>query len=202
MNDTQKSASTWPPFCCVAAFVARALQHFGHTVIDHRELTLALGIRVSPEKKNLWALPVEADPNLGGLLVSDAKRSVPEVLRQYSDDLHFRHVRFNVITLGLYSDALDQSLNQGCVVGAGFNRAVLTGKQGTIRHVSRISNTQDYSRVSLIDDTYGSPPCRTEVDWAVLEHAVYSVNDGFWIIGRTDSMKLELAPEWENARNG
>ena len=73
MNRNTKMDDAWPPSCCVAAFVAKALEHFGHSLLDRSQLARELGIRVGPGQVNPWDLPVEIDPNLQGLIVSDAK---------------------------------------------------------------------------------------------------------------------------------
>jgi hypothetical protein len=194
MNDNIKMTGVWPPCCCVAAFVFESLRQLGYAVLDRAALARQLGIRVGPDKANPWNLLVDPDPNLQGLLVSDAKRLLPNILKQYDQNLRFRHIPFRTVMFELYAEVLDQALNQGCVAGVGFNKAVLLAESGTVRHVTRIRPVDDREKVLLLDDTCGVPARRTFVEWGILEKAVHSVNDGFWIIGRVNRINFDFVP--------
>ena len=163
---------------------------------------MSVRIYVGPGKENPWDLPIEADPNLQGLLVSDAKRRLPNILKRYNQNLRFRHIPFCTVTLGLFEEVLKQALKQGCVVAVGFDNAILLAKSGIIRHVARIIPVSDRRNVILLDDTYGTPARRTIIEWEHIEKAVYSVDDGFWIIGPTDGVKLDLVPNESDTYNG
>lgn len=190
MNNYEKIADAWPPACCVAAFIAEALRQFGHPILNRRTLAKQLGIRVGPNKENPWHLTEESDPDLQGLLVSDAKKLMPKILKQYDKNLGFRHIPFRTVAFGLFEEVLNHALKQGCLVAVGFNKAMLFSEEGIIRHVARITTVNDGLKVLILDDTYGVPARQTIVEWRYLEEAVYSVDDGFWIIGRTDQLEF------------
>lgn len=202
MNSKIKMDDAWPPCCCVAAFVAKTLEYFGHSLLDRSELARKLGIRVGPEKANPWDLPIETDPNLQGLLVSDAKQRVPVILKRFDPNLRFRHIPFCTVMFNLYKEVLDQAIKQGCIVAIGFNNAILLSMSGIIRHVARIMPTDDPRTVILIDDTYGTSAPHMIFDWEQIERAVYSGDDGFWIIGPSDRLKFDFVPNDTEPKNG
>lgn len=196
----QKPMEPWPSECCVAAFVVAALAQLGYSGTDRVGLARRLGTRVGPDKPNPWGLTVESDPKLVGVQVADAKRLVPPVLKEFNDDLCFRHVPFSKITLGLFAELLNQILSRGAIAGIGFNYAPFVGRSDTLRHVVRIIPTSDAEKVMLLDDTVGSPPREFLATWAELIPQVHAVSDGFWIIGRRGSMRLDYAPAWDEER--
>ncbi|MFL6277393.1 MAG: hypothetical protein ACJ74G_19585, partial [Blastocatellia bacterium] len=108
--------------------------------------------------------------------------------------LAFWHVPFCQVTLGLYPECLDEALSRGCVVGVGFNYSLLKGHSQTLRHVLRVAPTGNSDEALLMDDSAGQPAPEQYVRWIDLETAVYSINDGFWIIGPEAAMReIELA---------
>lgn len=176
------ATSEWPPGCCVAAFVAAALMQLGHRVIDRAFLARKLGTSVGPKEANPWQLIVEPDPLLRGVLASDARRRVPPLLREFDEQLSFRHVPFRMVTLSLYQELLEEAVSKACVVGIGFNYSLLRGQLDRHSHVTRIIPTPDPRHVLLLDDSTGAVT-RTNVNWRNLEDAVNSIDDGFWIVG-------------------
>lgn len=192
-----QSLKKWPPDCCVAAFVATALKLLGYPKIDYMRFAHELGIRVGPDCNNPWGLPVASNQELRGVSPFAAERILPILLAGFGNNLFFRHIRFSYVTLGLFNELLNEALNKGGIVGIGFNYARLKGCTGQIRHVVRIKTMNDPNKAVLIDDTAGVPPHSIEARWDDIELDVYSVNDGFWIIGPLESMRLEYASPWE-----
>lgn len=182
----------WPPCCCVAAFVAKALECLGDSKIDRSLIARQLGLKVGPTDENPWGLEVIHDPDFRGLTVTEAEQSIGAVLAAHSHGLAFRHIPFNTVTFELYQNVLEEATAKGCIVGVGFDYGRLTGKPGLRRHIARIIAGPDERSVVLLDDSAGSSPERYAVDWQALERAVYDIYDGFWIVGPGTGLSFDL----------
>jgi hypothetical protein len=194
MNDRTLMTDSWPPGCCVPAFVAAALKIFGHTIVERRLLAHQIGIKISPGIWNPWNLPIQPDPDLAGLLPSEAEERLPKLLKEYDTPLSFRHIPFRFVTLGLWEGLFGQAHKRGCAVAVGLNNAMLQSEAGRLRHVARILPSIDPRKIMVLDDSFGIPPREMTVYRELLERAVHSVDDGFWIIGTEDSLEFDLAP--------
>ena len=192
----KRDATAWPPFCCVAAFVAASLEKLGHTHIVQSTLAQKLEIAVAPTCRNPWNLRVEIDPLRQGLKADAAEEQIPSVLKTFDPKLSFRHVPLSQITLGFVEDVLAQATSRGCVVGIGydFNRMGGTG-HAVMSHVARIEPADDSEHVVILDDSESSPPDRRVVRWLELLPAVTALNDGFWLIGIEDRLNLGFTPD-------
>lgn len=191
MDKNCQIRNAWPPCCCVAAFVETALLQLGFSVSDRGSLARELGIKVGIEKLNPWNLNIVKEPRYEGLTVSEAIINIPKVLNGYSSELSFRHIPFNKIAFGLFNEVLHEAYKKKFVIGVGFNSEIINKRPGIIRHVTRIEPLPDHLKATLLDDSLGSLPPSINVDWILLEEAVYSVDDGFWIIGCADIINLE-----------
>jgi 5-amino-6-(D-ribitylamino)uracil---L-tyrosine 4-hydroxyphenyl transferase len=177
-------ATSWPPFCCVAAFVAASLEKLGHAHIDRKKIALELGISVAPTSHNPWNLQVEANPLLQGLTVAAAETRIPRLLMAFDPKLSFRHVPLNHILLGLVEDFIDQATRQGRVLGIGYDANRLDGAgTGVTRHVARLEPTEGGEAAVILDDSASRPPSPRVVRWSDLLPATNAIHDGFWIIG-------------------
>lgn len=192
MEASSPCAEEWPPFCCVAAFVAATLESLRCAQTDRSFIAHELNTRVGVSDANPWGLATTDDPDQRGVSTKDAVVLIPHLLQRLSPDLSFRHVRFSVITFGEYLEVLNQSVDQGCVVGIGFNYARLTGKDQVARHVARIAPPIDQHSARLLDDSCAHPPKVLETRWSLLRYAVADIDDGFWIIGQSPSLVFNL----------
>jgi len=184
----------WPPCCCVAAFVAAALEKFGHKALDPQRLARLLGITVGPDCRNPWALPVEPDPERQGVAASGSAVRIPKVLAEFDPRLAFRHLPFSRIVAEQYDAVLEQALRRGCVVAVGFDYGRFSGQQRLLRHVARVEPGSTPESVILLDDCAGDPPRKLTTRWPDLEAAVRAVHDGFWIIGPRPALELDHTP--------
>jgi hypothetical protein len=185
----------WPPGCCVAAFVHAALCELRPgRHIDKSEVAAALGTLVGPTECNPWSLPVTFDSSSRGVSAAAASERIPTLLRDVDRRLGFRHIRFRWVTLGLYPDLLRDIRGRRCVCGVGFDRAVVFPQEAALRHVCRVAPGPSERFAVLLDDAMGAPPPRHTIPWDLLEVAVLTVDDGFWVVGETDSLDFGLAP--------
>ena len=194
-KESENPQGAWPPFCCVAAFVAAALEKLGHLNIDRKSLARRFEIAVAPASSNPWGLRVETDPNRQGLTVAAAKDRIPRVLKTYDPELSFRHLYLSQITLGLVEEVLVQAHSQGCVVGIGYDFNHLGAPDtAEMRHVARIEPAADSEHAVILDDSESRPPLRQRVGWFELLPAVNAIDDGYWLIGTQAQMGLAYAP--------
>jgi hypothetical protein len=194
-NGSERHLGAWPPFCCVAAFVAASLEKLGHTNVDRESLAHNLGIAVAPTCRNPWHLRVETDPNRQGLSVASATVAIPRVLKTHDPELSFRHVRLSEVTLGLIEDVLVQATHQGCVVGIGYDISRLRANGATeMRHVTRIEAAAESEYAVILDDSDSYPPRPWTIKWFDLLPAVNAANDGYWLIGTRAQLYLSAAP--------
>jgi hypothetical protein len=192
---SEREKGAWPPCCCVAAFVAAALENLGHANIGHESLAHKLDISVAPSSHNPWGLRVEADPHLQGLTVAAATERIPRLLRSVDAELTFRHILFSHVTLGLVEEVLVQATLQGCVVGVGYDLGLMGGTSSTMmRHVARIEPASDSEHVVILNDSEAFPPQPVLARWSDLLPAVSAVTDGFWLVGPRKSMNLAYTP--------
>jgi len=192
---SERGTEAWPPYCCVAAFVAAALEKLGHANIGRESLAHKLDISVAPSSHNPWGLRVEVDPHLQGLTVAAATERIPRLLRSFDSELTFRHVLFNHVTLGLVEEVLVQATLQGCVVGVGYDLSLMSGTgSAMMRHVARIEPASDSEHVVILNDSEAFQPQPVLARWSDLLPAVNAVTDGFWLVGPRKSMNLAYTP--------
>ncbi len=137
---------------------------------------------------------MEPDSKARGVLVSEAMIRLPSVLKEYDENLAYRHLPFREVTLGLFGEVVETAIQNGCVIGVGYDHAKLEGKQDEHRHLARIVANRGHDEIQLADDYVGRPAPLITVNWAELESAVYRVDDGFWIIGHRDAIQLDYVP--------
>lgn len=184
--------SNWPPWCCVVAFVTKALEIYGTKDIDLAALARSLGVRTGVSDANPWKLPVATRDEELGVSPKMARHTIPQSLSRHCPGLGFRYVPFREVQLQMHDAAFEDAAHQGCVIGVGYNYRMLMGREGCIRHVARVVDAQPGEKVILIDDYTSEEPQR--VHWSDLERAVYSVDDGFWIIGKEGHLSFNWAP--------
>ncbi len=187
-----RDGEKWPPWCCVAALVVKALELFGVKGVDRANVAAAVGTHVDAGEANPWLLPVTTAKEEMGVTAQVAARTIPEVLAMHDATLTFRHIRFSEIDLRMHGAVFEEAKDKGCIVGVGFNYAMLMNKDGCLRHVARIVSGECCGNAVLVDDHGLSN--RIVVSWRYLERAVYSVSDGYWVFGRVGSLGFEMAP--------
>jgi hypothetical protein len=152
-------------------------------------LALALGTKVVVGSSNPWSLPTTSDINKSGVSIHDASAKIPIVLNAHNSELDFVHLPLKSIPYELYMETLRYVSSNGCVIGVGFDASYIydIASDGImkLKHVSQIlSSVTNKTNVVLVDETLHSENDRNEISWIILERAINSINDGFWIIGK------------------
>jgi hypothetical protein len=179
----------WPPECCVAAFVFRALNALGYQPKGKRDLALALGTKVMEGSSNPWSLPITSDINESGVSIHDASTNIPIVLNAYNIELNFAHLPLKSIPYELYMETLRYGNSHGCVMGVGFDASYIYDTAASeimkLKHVAQVlCSENNESDVVLVDETLHPENLRNEISWIILEKAILSIYDGFWILGQ------------------
>lgn len=179
------------PCVCVSTFVTSAISDLLGLKPMPRHIAAEIQTHVGPDDLNPWNLPVTDDPNRRGVLLEDAKRLIPELLRSYSTRLSFVHIGFSEIPYAQYFELADILSRRRCIVGIGFDRCELFNEPPPAPHVAKIISLGELGVVLDNDGGRGDP--RTfMVAYEALESAVLKINDGFWVIGRTEDTRWSL----------
>lgn len=185
------TTATWPPYTCVAAFLGGALSHFDQEVLPPMLLTQELGIRVAPGVANPFGLSIADRAMPLGLTSAEATQALNSFLRRHAPSLAFRHIPFLTITFGLYAEALTDMLHRSVYVGVGVDAGLLLqGSSNTHQHVFQaVELIAD--QITLWDPSHEVEPPHFTVFWNVLENAVLSVGDGYWVIGPARDLEFK-----------
>jgi hypothetical protein len=179
-----------PDYCCVPAFVFNGLLWVGFKGLTLEKITKELDIGVAPNTKNDWNLRVEEDEYLRGIKSSDAIIRINSLFRKEGLNKYFRHIRLNEISLGLYTDVINEAIEKRIFIGIGYNLARLKGIKGSIRHLSTIKSLVDDRIIELAENCLNEfIDCR-KVKWDELEKACLDENDGLWLIGDKNIFEL------------
>lgn len=183
------TSASWPPHCCVAAFVVAAIHSILDLSLDRALVARAIGTRVGPEDRNPFGLQVTLDPELLGVTRPAAEGRLPSLLKEFDSRLTFQHTPFNTVTLGLFDEVLRSLTSKAVVVGVGLRWDCLIGQAHQSRHVCRAQPAEGPEEVILLDDSSGIPPHPYRFRWETVEHAVRHLGDGFWLIGWEEVLK-------------
>jgi hypothetical protein len=145
---------TWPPQCCVPAFLGSAVAALtGNLDVLRREdirrdLAVAVGVVVGPKDANPWGLPVSNDPEKWGVKAENIKGSLEPVGSVLGCHRTFtlEVINFDSIPFQLYEDTVIELSRGRVIVGISFDYAELRGTEtfprgGTRpgRHVARLT---------------------------------------------------------------
>src|ERR1700722_3597259 len=151
------SSPTWPPRCCVAAFLARAWASMAgdpDALRDEkarRRIAASIGIRVGSTDANPWSLPVDDDAEHWGVSSETAK----DRLHVIESTLGVQHyltldiVNLNTVPFELYEDEVIKFSRNGAVIGISFDHRRLVQLQASTatsrltRHVARLTPYDD-----------------------------------------------------------
>ena len=184
MSKHKREDITWPPQCCVAAFLYSALEGQGVKYESPLALPALLGTNVGPGDKNPLNLPINSDKKLRGLTVSRAVATFAEFFKNECMDLAFRYIAFKEVPLALYGDVLKKALSENISVGLGMDVSYLALHTSSVpaNHVFRVT-AFDGAEVLLVDE---SGECETRIfkkEIEVIERAVLAADNGFWLVG-------------------
>jgi hypothetical protein len=197
MSDTWHWAetATWPPQCCVAAFLVAALKCQGSPYPKPEELPLMLGTRVSIADENPLGLSIVLDEKMKGVSVYSFIELIGPILNKAAPNLAFRYLPFSKIPLGLYEEFLSEALEQKLTIGIGVEFSALKIKSifSPAFHILRILEIKD-SEVILFDDSKESSPPLISISWELVEAAALAADSGFWILGLKKSFNFKKFP--------
>lgn len=163
------TTSSWPPQCCVPAFLLRAVvslsgQDIGD--LEHMRMgtAIALGVRVAPRDRNPWNLPVAADAAAWGVTPTAALRRFPRLteLLGLRRSVQLEILPLASIAFEQFEEAIRARSCGGAVVGLGLDCATLgelTGRRvpdDRARHVVRLSPLpgDDMRNPTILDDRF------------------------------------------------
>jgi hypothetical protein len=181
---------TWPPRCCVPAFVEAAIRHFGIAPPDRKLIAKRLSVAVMSSDPNPWGFPIVNDIRDAGVKPREAVIRINELLRKHASTLRCRHVPFSTIAFGLYEEVLAQALERDVSVGIGLDWRIIDHHcLDTARHLIRVLEFKTSSAV-LVDDSYCDDSSPWTVDLPTLEQSVNAVSDGFWMVGPVSALSF------------
>lgn len=186
----------WPPCCCVAAFVHKALQLASDSRFDRELIARRLNIHVGPRDFNPWNLKTTRTAGKRGIDVDRATRQIPLAFQRLHVDLSFRHIRFCEIVYGMLESVFAEASTKGCIVAFGYDRSILRESARSLRHVVRLERANSRDGAMLLDDSTGDSPPAVFRTWREIEHAARAVDDGFWIIGPQSRKQLCFVPSY------
>lgn len=181
---------SWPPHCCVPAFINAALIRLGYPPDDPYILPGLLGVCVGPKDLNPLKLRVTDDNNERGLSATDAVARINRLFKTQHSNIVFQHVPLKTIAYNLYEEFMEAALENDIVVGIGVDYPILSNNHGpTCRHVLRVERLYS-GLVHLFDDSLELDPPHIETDFEQIERASLNVADGFWLIGMAQNFDL------------
>lgn len=132
---------TWPPQCCVAAFLGHAVAALVgdfdalRRETTRRDLAIALGVTVGPSDPNPWGLPVADDEEKWGVNVEDIEgRLEPvELVLGCGRGFNLEVIGLNTIPFQLFEDAVIGLSGPDVVLGISFDYAELSGVAASLR---------------------------------------------------------------------
>lgn len=197
VNSNLRSLSDcWPPHCCVAAFVAAALQNYGLRSVGRPEIARRIGVRVGINDENPFQLSTTEQSDQTGLAPAYAAVTINKMLAECNTGLAFRHVRFDQIALDGEQQVLEEALRRSVVVGVGVDYSLIESNHPlSQRHLFRVCGMEG-EQVCLVDDSRGSRLENVILQWDQLEAATKSIGDGWWMIGRTDQLSFSRTLPW------
>ena len=126
----------WPGFCCVPAFLARAVTELAQVqdLLDdssfRRAVATALEAVVPVGVPNPWNLPTAYEPEEWGVSSKRAQANLHRLVAMLGTDASFslEVVRVDEVPFQLYEDALSALTTSGAVVAVGFDFPALQRK--------------------------------------------------------------------------
>jgi hypothetical protein len=197
LSDAVLPQRTWPPECCVPAFLnsAMVVKHVALGVPD--VLPSKLGVRVRPDQDNPLGLAIANHRYPPGIRATDADREINRFFAELELPLRFRRIPFLQITLGLWEDVLDAALAKSVVVGLGTDFEVLMQRATprSAQHLLRVL-ARNGDHLDVIDDSGETTPAHFSVKADRVHKAVLAVPDGFWMIGTDQDLQLPFTLPW------
>lgn len=201
MNGSVLPSRSWPPECCVPAFIYSALMVKGINIEVPEALPSLLGVRVHPDQLNPLHLAFADNKNPAGIRAADAEREINRLFDELRLPLFFRHVPFLEVSLGLWEDALDEALLRGVVVGVGLDFSILTKRSAprSAQHVMRVLKKTGNQLVLVDDSGEADEPC-FNLSMDQVNQAVLSIPDGLWLVGTENELQLPFTLAWKGHR--
>lgn len=197
MNGCVLPSRSWPPECCVPAFLHSALLVKGIEIEVPDALPSLLGVRVRPDQLNPLDLAIADNEHPAGIRASDAEREINRLFVELQLPLFFRRVPFLEVELGLWEDTLAEALSRGVVVGLGLDFSVLTRRPAvrSAQHVMRVLKMAG-NELELADDSGEADRLCMRVTMDHASQAVLAIPDGLWLVGSEEDLKLPFTVAW------
>lgn len=197
MSDTILPTRTWPPECCVPAFLHAAMVVRDVAVAVPDVLPSILGVHVRPDQDNPLGLALADQRYPPGIRAADAEREINRLFAKLELPLRCRRVPFLEIGLGLWEDVLDAALAKGVVVGLGVDFGVLIQRTmpRSAQHILRVL-ARNGDHLEVIDDSGETTPAHYSVTTDRASRAVLVIPDGFWMIGAEQDLQLPFTSPW------
>lgn len=184
---------TWPPQCCVPAFVVAALEALGHPVGVPRTMPSILGVQVGPHDDNPLELRVAPTPLQEGVSAADASARIEELLADLELPVAFFQAPVDAVATDAAEEFVGELLANGVVAGVGVQYDEIEDvAPPSARHILRITGVS--AGVATVADDSGEAPQRYfQLPLSKLLGAARSARDGFWLFypaGRVPSIFL------------
>lgn len=201
---------TWPPCCCVPAFLERAILELGEVrqrrPLMRAELARACNVSVPLGVDNPFGLPVSDDPTEWGATPTDALNALPvaQAMLGATRELTMTLQYLDQIVYQMYEVVILDRPPDAAVIGLGFDyRHLATSKRAPepptlSQHLVRLTPAGDESLlqpnvrsadfrldysgdVHVFDDSGEVPAC-AELSWIALTRAARRSGGAFWVV--------------------
>lgn len=200
MNNAVDPTRSWPPECCVPAFLHAAMSVMGFTVPFPEALPGILGVRVRPDQENPLGLALANDRYPPGIRAVDAEREINRLFAELQLPLCFHRIPFLHVEFGLWEDVLDAAFKRDVVVGLGVDFSILMRRTAarSSQHVLRVLSRKG-NHLYVVDDSGETTPSHFKVTNDRASEAVLAIPDGFWMIGDKKKLRLPFTLPWETS---
>lgn len=190
---------SWPPECCVPAFVHAALIGHGVDCPYPSVIPGILGVKVHAGQENPLGLQLTNEGHPSGITAADADREINRLLVELGGKLAFERVLFSTIIFGMWEEFLEIALALDIVVGVGVDYEILTGKSLRLpaQHVVRVLE-KNGEKLVLCDDSGETMPPVFLTSTDILRDAVNAISDGFWMIAPSSALLAVQNDLWSN----